>query len=59
MDGNHYAFVYTVNGEKPTYICIPDEYWNGKENTWRVIGITLEYNRYTYLFYLHNKKPPF
>ncbi len=30
MEGNHYAFVYTTTGEKPTYMSVPDEYWKWK-----------------------------
>jgi hypothetical protein len=27
MDGNHYAFVYSVNGKAPKYMIVPSEYW--------------------------------
>lgn len=37
-DGNTLAFVYTVNGKKPTYMSTPNEYWKWKRehlvNNW-------------------------
>lgn len=27
MEGNHYAFVYSVDGSTPQYMSVPDEYW--------------------------------
>lgn len=38
VDGNAIALVYTVDSNKPTYMCYPDEYWTWKrkhlEDNW-------------------------